>query len=474
MTGRQVTGNPNLRMSHAANSLRRLPFDDIGFLVTATLVLAWIAEIALAEGAVDGIIDLAAPKSMVYYVTHAGSILLGLISGFLAVLNGAGLFLKISARLAMAGLFLSAVIWAAVAYAPRQILSSLILGATGPFVWLMLIFTFCGALTSVHRTIEKVVPWLALFTALFAVRMLLTAPVPDYSFGLSIHTAYALLMMWVVGWSLLAGAHLSGIALIFRVVPYLVMVPVAIVSQSRSWTLLTLLLGAAWTCLRIGHQGWLKSAFLLAVLAVGGVLAINRIASRMADSESAVGKLAERMGDDTRSGQYVDFFADVKPAEMLLGRGPNGTWYWTDVGDYQFIDNGYLWMLFLGGVPLLLTYFATQVWPAIPLSRHIISYLRQGQSSDVASICMVIFWGLTLAGLSTFSGPSLALPSFLVALWAGRCHRLLHDRSANTAAARAAATSALPGGYPHRYTPRPSAPITAIPSPNKWDPLGDN
>jgi hypothetical protein len=411
----------------------RFPFDDIRFLVSATLVLAWIAEISLAEGAVGGIVDLAAPKSMIYYISHAGSILLGLLSGFLALMSGAGLFLKIGARLAMAGLFLSAAIWAAAAYTPREILSPLILGATGPFVWIMLIFTVCGASIEVHRATEKVVPWLAMLTAAFALRMLLTAPVPDYSFGLSMHTAYALLMMWVVGWSLLGSAGMSGFALVFRLVPYLVMVPVAIVSQSRSWTLLTLLLGVAWTCLRIAHQGWLKSAFLLALLSVGGVLAINRFTSHMSDSDSAVGKLADRLGDDTRSGQYVDFFADVKPAELLVGRGPKGTWYWTDVGDYQFIDNGYLWMLFLGGVPLLLAYFVLQVLPAIPLLRHVVVYLRQGEASDAACICMLIFWGLALGGLSTFNGPALALPSFLVALWAGRCHRLLHDRALQAA-----------------------------------------
>jgi O-antigen ligase len=89
------------------------------------------------------------------------------------------------------------------------------------------------------------------------------------------------------------------------------------------------------------------------------------------------------------------------------------------VGDYQFFDNGYLWMLFIGGVPTLLCYGAIIVWPAIQ------AFSRRPRGLDGAAVFLVLTWGVALTGLSTFTLPSVSLNSFLMALWAGRCHVFL-------------------------------------------------
>jgi O-antigen ligase len=121
----------------------------------------------------------------------------------------------------------------------------------------------------------------------------------------------------------------------------------------------------------------------------------------------------------------MHFFRDVHLYELLYGRGPKGSWYWPIIRDYyQYFDNGYLWMLFMGGVPLLLGYLALVIRPATRLTRARLA------SGDAASVFMMLFWALALTGLSTFTLPSVAFTSFFISLLAGRCHALGNDLTA--------------------------------------------
>jgi hypothetical protein len=179
-----------------------------------------------------------------------------------------------------------------------------------------------------------------------------------------------------------------------------------------------------------------KSVLLVsAFVVVAGVIASNTILGGATES------FVSRFGDDTRSSQYLDFFSVVPVSDLLLGRGPKGTWYWYGIGDYQYFDNGLLWTLFIGGVPTLLSYLAIIVWPAICALR------RNPSGQDAAAVCMVLLWAVALTGLSTYTIPSVGLGSSLVSLWAGRCSLILAESDLRTERIRRSASPCFPRPY---------------------------
>jgi hypothetical protein len=136
---------------------------------------------------------------------------------------------------------------------------------------------------------------------------------------------------------------------------------------------------------------------------------------------AAINQLEARLYQDDRSQQYVDFFSDVQWQELALGRGPAGTWYWPGIGNFQFIDNGYLWMAFIGGLPILLAYCVLILLPAVHA-------LWAGAPLNISSAAWIILlWALALGGLSNYNIPSLTLQSYCISLFAGRCHAWLSE-----------------------------------------------
>jgi hypothetical protein len=135
--------------------------------------------------------------------------------------------------------------------------------------------------------------------------------------------------------------------------------------------------------------------------------------------DAAADGLSARILEDTRSGQYVDFFSVVPVTDLVLGRGPKGTWYWPGFGEYRFFDNGYLWILFEGGVAMFVCYVTIMVAPGVRAVR------RKPAGDDAAAVCLILIWGLALTGLSTFTGPSVTIMDLLICIYAGRCHRFL-------------------------------------------------
>jgi hypothetical protein len=385
-------------------------------------------QIVLAQSAdTQGLIDLAAPHTALYYACHALSILAVLFSGLLALVSGRWNQLPLSARLAALVLGVTGCIWAAVAYPLQDIFSTTIIGATGPFVWLTLVFLLVGTDARVRRMARITMHGLTWATTLLGLVTLLRVPQAAYSIGLSVHNQYAILLTWLAGWSLMDSARATGWRLVLGLAPFAVLLPLDITSQSRSWTLLGFLLLAAFFWLRYRELGWKKTASLAGIFAGAAVLAVSFVA--LASPQIVIERVAtltNRVGDDTRSGQYEDFFNDVKPGELILGRGPKGTWNWTDVGDYQFFDNGLLWMLFIGGIPTLAGYVVLVLWPAV---RMALAGIR-GDSAPAA--VMVLLWAIAMSGISTFTLPSVSLISFLVSLWAGEVHEALRKRQASS------------------------------------------
>jgi len=392
----------------------------IDLLAIGGLVLSWLAAISMAEtGSGDGFIDPETNRSALYYAAHAGSIACVMLASIMALSRGQWKVFRRGTRLAFVALFSAAILWSLIAYTPQELLSTKLIGATGPFVWITLLFVAVGTDRHVIQASEPVIRLLAYATAALAVRTLITHGAMEYSIGLTKHTYYTTILMWLGGWTLLCSAQMHGSKLLLRAIPYAVMLPLAIQGQGRSWILMWFLTGGAFLYVRKRVHGEAKAArTVLKWAAIASGIAMAAYLTVL-QALPAVQSLKDRAGDDTRSNQYVHFFADVHVYELILGRGPNGSWYWPVVnGDYQFFDNGFLWMLFIGGLPTLLGYIAIVIWPTIELIRAKLT------GADAAAVFMICFWALALTGLSTFTLPSVAFTNFLISLLAGRCHSL--------------------------------------------------
>ena len=399
------------------------------FLVVAGLVASWAAVVIPTENSVtivdsEGKFVITQIKTPLYYAVHGLELGSVIAAGLLSILRGRAGILGTGVRAAFCVLVAAAAIWASIAYTAEEILSSSIFGGTGPFVWFTLVFVIAGVDRRIWNYIDPVIRTLAYLSAALALRALMFSEYRYYR-AFSKYIMYTMLLVWLGGWALLTATRLRGWRLLGRVALFLVMVFMAICSQSRSWIILSCLLGVLFVLLRSRDQGSVLSG--IRTLIMGGAATVAAAALVYVaiphTLSNSVNGIVARINEDTRTGQYRQFFSVVPVPDLFLGKGPKGTWYWKDLGEYQFFDNGYLWMLFVGGMPTLVCYVAIVVWPAIR------SFYYQPRGADAAAMYLVLLWALALTGLSTFTLPSVGITSYLVSLWAGRCHSLLAERA---------------------------------------------
>ena len=416
-----------------SSGLSRLrgPYALVLLLMVLALLASWVALVYPMENSelyMDptlGQLVMTRAATTLYYAAHGAAIGSVIAAGVLAGLLGGFRSLGGGARLALRVLSATAAIWAVVSYTAGEIFSRAIFSATGPFVWFTLVFVMAGTDRRIWSYIDPVIRVLAYASTGLALRTLMTSEWRYYS-GYSKYTAYAILLTWLGGWTLLTATRVRGFRLLVRASPQIVAIVMAICALARSWTILSVLIITAFILLRSREQGsvvsGVRTLIMVCVLcAVVGAVVYTTVPQTLSDS---VNGLTARVDKDTRTAQYTAFFSVVPVADLLLGRGPKGTWYWKNFDvEYQYFDNGYLWMLFLGGVPTLLCYVAIVVWPAIRALRC------DPLGADRAAVCLVLVWALALTGLSTYTLPSVGFTSFLVSLWVGRCHLILAERA---------------------------------------------
>ena len=408
----------------------------ITVLVPLALVCAWIASVASVETATvavdaDGHRTLIEAKSAIYYAAHAVDISAVMDAGILAVICGRSRRLGIGARIGLYVIFAASIMWTIAAYQWTEVFSTQIFGGTGPFVWMTLLAVTASADYRVWTYLDRTIRWLAYASTALSVRALLE-PGYGYFFGYSKYIMCAVLLTWLGGWTLLTATHLTGWRLLVRCLPAAVLLPVAIAAQARSWTAIAVLLFVAFVMLRARERGNLMSGVrsLALGLVIFAVVAAVFFAAAPRTLDQATAGLAARVSDDTRSQQYVDFFQNVPVTDLILGRGPKGTWFWPGYGEYQYFDNGYLWTLFQGGIPMLASYIAILIWPGIRAAR------RMPSGMNAAAALLVLVWALCMTGVSTFVLPSVELASYVVSLFAGRCWLFLSENRAREHLAR--------------------------------------
>jgi hypothetical protein len=128
----------------------------------------------------------------------------------------------------------------------------------------------------------------------------------------------------------------------------------------------------------------------------------------------------DRRAEDTRSAQFVDFFAKVPAGTFLFGTGIPRRGEFNGLGATG-IDLGYVNILFLGGVPALVLFFIIHLLPALRCIG------ARFDSVDAACLASVLTYGVRLFSSTV---PAFEPHYLLLMLLVGRCIMLSADRTA--------------------------------------------
>jgi hypothetical protein len=361
-------------------------------------------------------------KPLIYYILRIVGIFAAIAAGILAGKHGEYRRLNGLARAALWVLIIDSIIWAFIAYDMKDILSGQLFSLTGPFVWLSCILILAGMDRSVWKVLDPLIIIISYITAVFALKSLIIICnyLTEDRWG-SAPAQYMVLLMWFAGWTFLSSWSCSGWKLCMRWFPYIVFIIGAILTRTRSWLIMSFLLfiffllisKSANTIRAHVIKKFMLFAILLTIIFTSGFLIFQD------QYFSAYDRFMERITEDSRSEQYEAFFSQVPVTDLILGGGPKATWSEGEgkyFSEYQYLDNQYIWMAFLGGLPTLVSYVILIILPGLK------AYHYGARKNDAAAAVLIILWGLVCAGLGTFSNPTIGSYSFFICLLAGRCH----------------------------------------------------
>jgi hypothetical protein len=403
-------------------------FSNVSFL--STIVFSWLAAVLMAfdtnmiseEIGTYNYRYFSVDKSIYYYLMHGMGIVCAVLSGVSALLNHNYKYFPFDAILAFCILQIFGLTWFAYTYVTSEYYDLWqAIGSTGFMVWLSTIVAFAAVDPRAIDWVKKTLPFFVYLTLFLFLLNVLSSDyirVPGASRELRIY----LILWWFVAWFYLNEKRMAVTWVLLREVPFLMLLIGALYIQSRSWFLLTLMLflvrkKIVHNCSNKNNKLVTNVVYSLAVLFMVAMsfLFIWDVIMQAA-SEFAV-----RLMEDTRSNQYVYFFQSISPWELIIGLGPEGTWFWPGRGDYQFIDNGILWLLFIGGLPVAFSYLYFIVWPSLKLAKRLGT-----KDEDSPAIFLIILYLVMLLGLATYMSPSVSIQSYFVYMLVGQCYWLLY------------------------------------------------
>ncbi|MBN2521205.1 MAG: hypothetical protein JXB17_11905 [Bacteroidales bacterium] len=123
--------------------------------------------------------------------------------------------------------------------------------------------------------------------------------------------------------------------------------------------------------------------------------------------------LEDRIQDDTRTDQIIQFTNQLKLSDLLLGAGTDSYWNW-DGRDYEWLDNQWLLTAWWAGI---LPTFLFLLLMLIPLRFAITSK----NIKHFANGFMLLLWILGCAGLSIYISFSINIYFYIAAFSTGYC-----------------------------------------------------
>jgi hypothetical protein len=312
----------------------------------------------------SGLVSIVKPP--LYYAAHTIEIVLILAAGLSAMVNTDTRSIERGYLGRLALLTAAAMLMAVRGYTSSDWLSTRLVDNTGPFPFFISVLVFVGARRSNWPALDKLITFLA---ALYSVKALigiagmrsLGRDEAILNLGGDLNALY-----WPAAWMALKDYPADSLARRFRFAPILVYAVGSLFTQTRLNIVMLAGLLLVYTYLQKKRRApqaavWI-TGIMLAVWLTLFALAFMQDSRLIQNLQHAADAFTKRLDEDTRSGQLMWFFRDVKPSELILGRGSFATWQWFPT-IWSGTDVGYLSLLFYGGLPLLVTYVITHMTP---------------------------------------------------------------------------------------------------------------
>lgn len=360
-------------------------------------------------------------KTIYYYMTHGLSIFFVVISGLAALLNKNYRVMPSNSVIAFMIMQVFGFGWFISVYCFSELYTLKdAVGSTGFMVWLSTILVFSAVDPKAMRMIERKLPIIVYVTlAIFILGILFNeyVRIPGASKELRLY----LILWWFAAWFFLHERRNTFFWVMMRQVPYMILLLGSLYIQSRSWLLLTLALIVLRRMYIVDIYSPRMKVFMNIVNAIIAMIGFLGMVLFFGDIliEASNGFI-DRIFEDSRSNQYQYFFESVSPSDLILGLGPEATWYWPGRGEYQFFDNGVLWMLFIGGMPIAFSYLYFIITPGFLAVRRL-NYSK----NDLSVATLIVLYLLMLLGLATYTSPSVSIQSFIMYMFVGNCYWLL-------------------------------------------------
>ena len=387
---------------------------------TAGVLNASLSDIQLVGDEDEGVYAIVWTSARFIEPLRIGGAFLVLSAAVVAMVVGEYRRLGWAARLAIWTLVAVSVVWTVITY-PKIPNREMFVSPTGTYLWLMPLTVALGMRRQLWSLLYPVL-WVQLaVTAALALYSLLSFPSYARFTGVSPQVLYLNAMLWPAVFLPLRSLEREQAFAIGRLLPLIVCLMLAIFIQGRGWTLLCLIgLGLYFHRLRQTDDRWMAAMMTALGIAVIGGVAFLLLSRNLGPAFEG---LLGRIGEETRIGQYQQFFSQIDIGNLIPGLGPHASYRMEDETEYQFFDNQYIWILFIGGLPALAAYGILILRPAGQIGLN--PYHR---SSRQAAAQTILLWALAMAGISTFMNVAVDFPNLMIALLAGRCYDQLLSR----------------------------------------------
>lgn len=192
----------------------------------------------------------------------------------------------------------------------------------------------------------------------------------------------------------------------------LLIIAAAFITQSRAWVLQTLILLFIFVAVLGDRNRSVKilMGFLLIIITVLGVSYIF---------PEITGNLFNRGMEDTRSGQYVIFFAQHSWEDLIFGLGINASYSYLGNKNYTYFDNQFMFVMFHYGI------FPVTAWLCAYASTLKGSKIYNEQSRIVIRAAKFVGFFVLLAymGVSTYYQIELGYSGVIVMMLVGKALR---------------------------------------------------
>ena len=192
----------------------------------------------------------------------------------------------------------------------------------------------------------------------------------------------------------------------------LFIIAAAFITQSRGWVLQTLILLFIFVAVLGNRNRYVKilMGFLLIIIAVLGVSYVF---------PEITGNLFNRGLEDTRSGQYVIFFAQHSWEDLIFGLGINASYRYLGNAHYTYFDNQFMFVMFHYGI------FPVIAWLCVYASTLKGSKIYNEQNRIVlqAAKFVGLFILLAYMGVSTYYQIELGYNGVIVMILIGKALR---------------------------------------------------